>query len=118
MGYSILGGGQSTKKQAMTGLQQAAKAEQQVNMANENMAMQEKASDKATMATGASMGAMAGVNAASTAAASGALTATAGGGAVAGAGGALTATMGTTIASAAATGGVGLLAAWALTELL
>lgn len=109
MAYGLLNGGQSTKQQAMHGFKQDADAEQQRDIANENIKMAEEASDKSIMGTGASMGAMAGVSAANTAAASGAL------GSVAAAEGAGMATL---AASGAASMGIGLIAAWALTELL
>ena len=104
MSYSILGGGQATKKQAMAGLQQSAQSEQKINIANEQMSMQEDAADKSVMATGASMGAMAATGTVGTAAAASA--------------GMTAGTMGAAMVGGAATMGIGLVAAWALTELL
>ena len=101
MGYGLLNSGTSTKDQALSGMEQNAQAEQQRNIANDNIEAAEDAAKKTNAATGASVGATAGVTSASTAISSGA--------AAAG--------TGTLLASGLATGGIGLAAGLLLTEL-
>lgn len=125
MAYGLLNAGNSTKRQAMHGFKQDADAEQQRNIANEGIKAAEEASDKSVMGAGASLGLMQGLGSAGTAGtmANSAAVATVGAEA-AGTAGLIAgevgtgATMGATAIGGAATMGVGLIAAWALTELL
>jgi len=115
MAYSLLQGGQLAKKEALHGLKQSAQEEANRNIANDKLAQAEKTADKSVMATGATLGAMQGINAVSTAGTVAAEAASAAG--MAGAGTAQ-AGLGAAAVGGAATAGIGLIAAWALTELL
>lgn len=101
MAYGLLSAGQSTKNQALAGLRQSAAEETNRNIANKNIEQMELSGKKQMAGTGAGIGAMMGVNAASSAISAG--TAAAG--------------TGTMLASGLASGGIGLLAGWALSEL-
>lgn len=121
MAYGLLNAGQSTKKQAMAGLRQSAREENDRKIANERLEMAEKQADNSLMATGASLGAMHGVNTvgtagtvANTVASSAGLTTT---GTSALGGLTTTTTAGGALVGGLATMGIGLLGAWALTEL-
>jgi len=114
MGYGLLNAGNSTKRQALSGLRSSAREETNRNIANRNIKLQGDMADKQLIGTGASLGAAYGVSTVGTAGslAAGAATSV-------GAAGAGTAAAGTTAAlvGGAATMGVGLLAAYALTKL-
>ena len=102
MSYGLLNNGFQKRSEAMAGMRQSAQDEQQRNIANDNIAAQESAAKKANASAGATMGAVAGTQAASSAIA----------------GGTAAATTGTMLASGLATGGIGLIAGLALSELL
>ena len=132
MAYGLLNAGQSTKKQAMAGLRQSAREENDRKIANERLEMAEKQADNSLMATGASIGAMHGINTVGTAGtlangvassvagtagtAGASAVASAGTGAVAG-GSASAITGAGALAGGLATMGIGLIGAWALAEL-
>ena len=61
MGYGLLQTGQSTKNQAMSGLQNAAQLENNRNQMNENLKSAEKQEKVSTTAAGATTGAMVGM---------------------------------------------------------
>lgn len=102
MSYGLLNTGGSIRNQAKAGMRQSASDETNRNIANTNIEQQEKMTRKTNAGAGLATGAMIGANAASGAIAAG--TAAAG--------------TGTLLASGLATGGIGLLAGLALTELL
>ena len=65
MSYGLLQQGNTTKQQAMGGIRQAAQLEQNRNQANDNIDRQEKSAKTSNVATGATMGWMAGAQAGS-----------------------------------------------------
>ena len=145
MSYGILNVGRDTKRQAMAGLRQAASEENSRNMANRNIEHMERQGKKQMAGTGAAMGLQYGltngipslggastvanaisagkVGSAAAAGTAGAVSGASGGVIAAGAA-AKTATAagsaaaaGGSLAAGLATGGIGLLAGLALTEL-
>lgn len=135
MTYGILGGGQATKKQALAGLRQSANEETKRNIQNEKIKLAEEQADNSTMGMGATMGLIHGLSSAgevgtfansvgtalstigATPSGMGAIGASAAGSATAGAGGSALG-MGATLGAGITTAGLGLLATWALTEIL